>query len=63
MQLPKKLKVNNKNIIIPGAIETYFGGCAIHDNENINKMIASNTALGRVGLPDDIGSVIAFYFA
>jgi NAD(P)-dependent dehydrogenase (short-subunit alcohol dehydrogenase family) len=48
------------NIIAPGAIETDFGGGVVRDNEQINAGIASNTALGRVGLPDDIGGVIAF---
>ncbi|WP_231462820.1 SDR family NAD(P)-dependent oxidoreductase [Pedobacter sp. Leaf132] len=50
----------NVNIVAPGAIETDFGGGAVRDNEQLNKMIASQTALGRVGLPDDIGGVIAF---
>ncbi len=48
------------NVIAPGAIETDFGGGAVRDNENLNKMIAGLTALGRVGLPDDIGGVVAF---
>ena len=48
------------NVIAPGAIETDFGGGAVRDNEKMNSFIASNTALGRVGLPDDIGSVVAF---
>jgi NAD(P)-dependent dehydrogenase (short-subunit alcohol dehydrogenase family) len=48
------------NIVAPGAIETDFGGGAVRDNEQINQHIASITALGRVGLPDDIGSVVAF---
>lgn len=48
------------NAIAPGAIETDFGGGAVRDNEQINKVIASNTALGRAGLPDDIGGVVAF---
>jgi NAD(P)-dependent dehydrogenase (short-subunit alcohol dehydrogenase family) len=47
------------NVIAPGAIETDFGGGAIRDNKQLNAMIASLTALGRVGLPDDIGGVIA----
>jgi len=47
------------NSVAPGAIETDFGGGAVRDNEELNKMIASQTALGRVGLPDDIGGVIA----
>jgi NAD(P)-dependent dehydrogenase (short-subunit alcohol dehydrogenase family) len=47
------------NIVAPGAIETDFGGGAVRDNKQINDFIASRTALGRVGLPDDIGGVIA----
>lgn len=52
-----KIRVNS---IAPGAIETDFGGGAVRDNKAVNDMIASNTALGRVGLPDDIGSVVSF---
>jgi len=48
------------NIVAPGAIETDFGGGMVRDNEHINKHIAGITALGRVGLPDDIGGVVAF---
>ncbi|MFT3682890.1 MAG: SDR family oxidoreductase [Ferruginibacter sp.] len=48
------------NTLAPGAIETDFGGGTVRDNEQLNKMIASQTALGRVGLPDDIGGVVAF---
>ena len=51
------------NIIAPGAIETDFGGGLVRDNAEINRQIASNTALGRVGLPDDIGGAIAALFA
>ena len=47
------------NVIAPGAIETDFGGGAVRDNKEMNKMIASSTALGRVGLPDDIGGAVA----
>lgn len=47
------------NILAPGAIETDFGGGVVRDNQNVNAAIASNTALGRVGLPDDIGAAIA----
>lgn len=47
------------NTVAPGAIETDFGGGAVRDNEEINKHIASVTALGRVGVPDDIGPMIA----
>jgi len=48
------------NIIAPGAIETDFGGGMVRDNEQMNAGIASQTALGRVGLPDDIGGIVAF---
>jgi NAD(P)-dependent dehydrogenase (short-subunit alcohol dehydrogenase family) len=47
------------NVVAPGAIETDFGNGAIRDNKQLNAQIASLTALGRVGLPDDIGGVIA----
>jgi NAD(P)-dependent dehydrogenase (short-subunit alcohol dehydrogenase family) len=47
------------NVVAPGAIETDFGGGAIRDNKQLNAQIASLTALGRVGLPDDIGGAIA----
>ncbi|MEO8517170.1 MAG: SDR family oxidoreductase [Flavobacterium sp.] len=48
------------NVVAPGAIETDFGGGAVRDNADLNKNIAAATALGRVGLPDDIGNVVAF---
>ncbi|RYG06316.1 MAG: SDR family oxidoreductase [Chitinophagaceae bacterium] len=48
------------NVLAPGAIETDFGGGVVRDNEQMNKYIASQTALGRVGLPDDIGGVVSF---
>jgi len=48
------------NVVAPGAIETDFGGGRTRDNKEINAHIASLTALGRVGLPDDIGGVVAF---
>jgi NAD(P)-dependent dehydrogenase (short-subunit alcohol dehydrogenase family) len=47
------------NTIAPGAIETDFGGGAVRDNPELNQFMASQTALGRVGLPDDIGGAIA----
>lgn len=46
------------NTIAPGAIETDFGGGVVRDNPEINKLFASQTALGRVGVPDDIGGAI-----
>lgn len=47
------------NVVAPGAIETDFGGGRVRDDKEINKMIASSTALGRVGQPDDIGGLVA----
>jgi NAD(P)-dependent dehydrogenase (short-subunit alcohol dehydrogenase family) len=47
------------NTIAPGAIETDFGGGRVRDTPELNRLIASQTALGRVGLPDDIGAAVA----
>ena len=47
------------NTLAPGAIETDFGGGRVRDNKEMNQQIASMTAMGRVGLPDDIGGAIA----
>jgi NAD(P)-dependent dehydrogenase (short-subunit alcohol dehydrogenase family) len=47
------------NVVAPGAIETDFGGGVARDNAQVNSFIASQTALGRVGLPEDIGGVVA----
>ncbi|MDQ1161856.1 NAD(P)-dependent dehydrogenase (short-subunit alcohol dehydrogenase family) [Chryseobacterium sp. SORGH_AS 447] len=48
------------NVVAPGAIETDFGGGRTRDDEHVNAMVAGATALGRAGLPDDIGGVVAF---
>lgn len=53
----RKIRVNT---VAPGAIETDFAGGFVRDSKEINDMIAAGTALGRVGLPEDIGSVVAF---
>jgi NAD(P)-dependent dehydrogenase (short-subunit alcohol dehydrogenase family) len=47
------------NTIAPGAIETDFGGGAVRDNAQLNTFVAAQTALGRAGLPDDIGGAVA----
>jgi NAD(P)-dependent dehydrogenase (short-subunit alcohol dehydrogenase family) len=47
------------NVIAPGAIETDFGGGAVRDNVELNRFVASQTALGRAGKPDDIGDAVA----
>jgi NAD(P)-dependent dehydrogenase (short-subunit alcohol dehydrogenase family) len=47
------------NTLAPGAIETDFGGGMVRDNAALNQAVAAQTALGRVGLPDDIGAAVA----
>lgn len=47
------------NAVAPGAIETDFLGGAVRDTPDLNQSYASMTALGRVGVPDDIGPMIA----
>lgn len=47
------------NTVAPGAIETDFGGGAVRDIPELNKTFADMTVLGRVGVPDDIGPMIA----
>jgi NAD(P)-dependent dehydrogenase (short-subunit alcohol dehydrogenase family) len=53
---PRRIAVN---VIAPGAIETDFGGGRVRDDPEMNRMVASMTALGRAGLPDDIGGAVA----
>jgi NAD(P)-dependent dehydrogenase (short-subunit alcohol dehydrogenase family) len=52
---PRQISVN---VLAPGAIETDFNGGRVRDNTQLNQMVASLTALGRVGRPDDIGGVV-----
>ena len=47
------------NTVAPGAIETDFGGGVVRDNPALNQQLAQMTALGRVGVPDDIGPMVA----
>lgn len=53
---PRKINVNT---LAPGAVETDFNGGAVRDNAGLNAAIAAQTALGRVGLPDDIGGAVS----
>ena len=53
---PRRIAVN---VVAPGPVETDFSGGVIRDNPVVNKMIAENTALGRAGLPEDLGPMIA----
>ena len=52
---PRQISVN---VIAPGAIATDFNGGRVRDNAQLNQQIAALTALGRVGLPDDIGGAV-----
>lgn len=51
------------NTVAPGAIATDFGGGAVRDNSEVNQLFAGMTALGRAGVPDDIGPMIASLLA
>lgn len=53
---PRRITVN---VVAPGAIATDFSGGVVRDNPQVNRMVADNTALGRVGVPEDVGPVIA----
>jgi len=53
---PRRIAVN---AVAPGPIATDFSGGMVRDNPEVNKHIADMTALGRAGLPDDIGPMIA----
>ena len=48
------------NTLAPGAIMTDFGGGHLRNDEQLQKFISSVTALGRPGVAEDIGSVVAF---
>ncbi len=54
---PRKIRVN---VVAPGAIATDFGGGMVRDSKEFSAHLASITALGRVGQPDDLGGVVAF---
>jgi NAD(P)-dependent dehydrogenase (short-subunit alcohol dehydrogenase family) len=46
-------------VVAPGPIQTDFSGGMVRDNPEVNKMVSENTALGRPGVPDDVGPMIA----
>src|SRR5699024_12142610 len=48
------------NVVAPGAIETDFGGGVVRDDQEMNKAVSEMSALGRAGLPEDMGGVVAF---
>jgi len=47
------------NVVAPGAIQTDFSGGMVRDNPEVNRLVAGMTALGRAGVPDDVGPMIA----
>jgi NAD(P)-dependent dehydrogenase (short-subunit alcohol dehydrogenase family) len=47
------------NVVAPGPVQTDFSGGMVRDNPDVNRQISQVTALGRPGLPDDIGPMIA----
>ena len=53
---PRRITVN---AVAPGPVATDFGGGGLRDDEQMRGAVAANTALGRVGEPDDIGGAIA----
>ncbi len=53
---PRRIAVN---VVAPGPIATDFSGGIVRDNPEVNRRIAEHTALGRAGLPEDVGPVIA----
>jgi NAD(P)-dependent dehydrogenase (short-subunit alcohol dehydrogenase family) len=57
---PRRITVNT---VAPGAIATDFGGGTVRDNPEMNKRVADMSALGRVGVPDDIGPMIAAFLS
>ena len=53
---PRRIAVN---VVAPGAVATDFSGGMVRDNPEVNARVAAHTALGRAGLPEDIGPMIA----
>jgi NAD(P)-dependent dehydrogenase (short-subunit alcohol dehydrogenase family) len=47
------------NTVAPGPVQTDFSDGMVRDNPEVNKMISAMTALGRPGVPEDIGPMIA----
>lgn len=57
---PRRITVN---VVAPGPIATDFGGGRVRDTPELNKMLAEQTALGRVGLAEDVGGMVALLLA
>jgi NAD(P)-dependent dehydrogenase (short-subunit alcohol dehydrogenase family) len=54
---PRRIRCN---VVAPGAVETDFTRPSFDAHEGMREFLASQTALGRVGEPEDIGGVVAF---
>ena len=48
------------NVLAPGPIETDFNNAALRNNPDRKTLMATLTALGRVGQPSDIGGIVTF---
>lgn len=54
---PRRIRCN---VVAPGAVETDFTRPAFDAHAGMREFLASQTALGRIGQPEDIGGVVAF---
>lgn len=54
---PKGIRCNT---VAPGPVETDFNNAAIRSNPQLKERLATLSPLGRVGVPEDIGGVVAF---
>ncbi|RYD54495.1 MAG: SDR family oxidoreductase [Sphingobacteriales bacterium] len=48
------------NVVAPGIVKTDFTKAAREAFPDLEKIMSGNTALGRIGEPEDIGGVVAF---
>jgi NAD(P)-dependent dehydrogenase (short-subunit alcohol dehydrogenase family) len=48
------------NVVAPGPIETDFNNAVLRNNPDRKNILASLTPLGRVGVAEDIGGIVAF---
>jgi NAD(P)-dependent dehydrogenase (short-subunit alcohol dehydrogenase family) len=54
---PRRIRAN---VVAPGAILTDFGGGHLRGNQQLQEIVSNITALGRPGVAEDIGGVVAF---
>jgi len=48
------------NAVAPGGLEGDFNAAEFAANEGAREFIVTNTAIGRIGVPGDVGHVVAF---